>query len=584
MLTKIIFELHKMDLYLLSKISKKCTPTYIKNVWKNREPIPKEIDNFLKTEYFKNMTEESIKTYLDIVFKKTPCGHCLAHYNFSLVSCLMGHKNISDDISDYMLSHILPDIYRYESSGEQIKIIIDILNKNNNISDKNIETLILYAIGDNKFEKKIPKGKISFCAKLLSLLKSKSPNCATKFFEEYDIKNNNYLESIVNLHQFKKIKRVINTIDFFNKGGVLDESLLLKLINIIDFKLRKYEAYRFIDILNLINKLEELNMAKENVMRILLTKLLNQILDYLEGKDDNMGVYADVSEYDKFMNKIIKYVKGYDNDILELFIINHNSYDEHNDINKKKRCNEIYDILFKEYGYVMTDKYMIRVLNEGDELLFTYLLEHNMLTLKNAMDHAMASHNLSFYIIEQLLMSKHELNMEHLKNLEELDDKLMSILKFAGISFDLNLVTFCFENDILIECDIKKYIDLDDKYLYVLYKYGKNIRKQDLNNNTNKMWQMIRKFATYNKEGIQKYIEDNNIVPNQYCYDMSFKEMNYDVIEWLESEYEFKPTMLTLLHIENLEDRFKIYHTYITKNKYISENYDHLYTLDNLIN
>ncbi|ARF09156.1 hypothetical protein Catovirus_2_105 [Catovirus CTV1] len=260
-----------------------------------------------------------------------------------------------------------------------------------------------------------------------------------------------------------------------------------------------------------------------------------------------------------------------------------------------------YNIIFKIMKLDVTCDLCNRILERGDEKMFEYITRNNIgkftqESLKYAYNGA------SYYIIESLINMKFIPTINDVRNMTRIfKEEILELSYAAGVRIDYDTIISFDDKKIT---DLSKYgLNYGEELYFALYKeYGVCATKYckapkkicDIAENmTSKMNKRMLKFrydfSKRSLEELKSLIKETNLIPDQYCYDYSFDNCE-DVRLWLEKEYKFKPTVLTLIKMqendkirhlakEYLYDK-ELYRSNINE-IYMSKIYDHNYAILN---
>lgn len=593
-----------MDILIsLNKIPATKLYDYYVNDNKNGE-LKKMVEKLAKTEFFNNMDEKNTEKYLDFALKKLRKGIYLIYkkkYTF-LIDVLVKKNNLSINSVNRILSVICCRLYVQAKDWRQ-NLLVTLLNYNYNLDFDKISLIVRsynYLDVTNLITTKTKSNFVIECIYIdddtLNYHSEKSENIFTK----YNVKNNMdhiyYLLDYFEKYPPLTLKTIIILLKVSIKYGIFNEIIYYKVFDIIFTWGDINKLYR--DCINILDYLFFHNLINENMIKNIVYKLLEKInkleLEY------NLNKYFTSNSKHQLL-RLIKPYKNWNNKVIKLFISytfingkNEDSEDEFTDILDHKNNFDftdnyiLYRTLLKDLEFSITEEYMKEILKYGDELFFKYLTENSLFTLKEPFKYAFES--CSYYILEQLVLMKHLIKLEDLKNIiDSIDDTIINLLNASGFVIDLNFIKFCFENNLAIEFDVTKYIELDEKYYYLCYKHGiKDKKLRIFNKKITDYEKKMSNFFKLNLEELKMFIKENNIIPNQYCYDLAYIYSNCDdndIVKWLEKEYNFKPTILTLINIPDIVERFKLYNKYfLNSENSMTYDFDNLYTFKNFIN
>ena len=208
-----------------------------------------------------------------------------------------------------------------------------------------------------------------------------------------------------------------------------------------------------------------------------------------------------------------------------------------------------------------------------DELMFDMLTDRCMLT-KQCLYNACTSG--SSYIVKTIAKMKPEfITKECLKYLDESNKvdnpKICDVLIDSGCDMSHDIIEYMLSKGVTIN-NIEKFGVKYDKKLYelchkydeFLYQYMTEFKKnKDLEMD---LREMIKGYTDKNHEAMT-YIVVNGITPDYMMYDDAVKQGKTILVNFLESNYGFKPNMETMIRIDNFKRRVNYYNRFIEQNK-----------------
>ena len=256
-----------------------------------------------------------------------------------------------------------------------------------------------------------------------------------------------------------------------------------------------------------------------------------------------------------------------------------NIIEPHIIINGNNKFEQIYDIFFVQQGYKPDSEICDTICLKNDLLMLKYLISKNLfLTTEKSLINACRAG--SYEMIEELVNMKCIPTIECSKNINSSGyyTKILDFLILAGLPVSTELVLEAYRKNKIILNNLYG-LEYDDELYYAFYsEYGFAETPSYFNKMDKKKITMRNYFKQPNSlDAVKKYIEDENIVPDQYCYDASFT--NYpEVRKWLEDTWNFKPNYLTFILCSDKNIRKIIVEEYIKINKFDKmENYKDLY-------
>lgn len=230
--------------------------------------------------------------------------------------------------------------------------------------------------------------------------------------------------------------------------------------------------------------------------------------------------------------------------------------------------NETLSILFEKMKIIPDENFCNMVLENHDEELFKYLLDRNLLIISNK-SLAYAYRGCSYYIVSTFIDMKYVPTIDDLRELKKNNKEIINLSLMMGIKINYNLISEFIPKKIYFDKLNNHNLEYGEELYFECYKitglcvskYCKPL-KNDINNNFSDMYEYyisqmnnnIVKFRYDFKikkiEDLKKIISNNKLIPDQYCYDYSFDNENWEhIVEWLEKDFNLKPTTFTFIRL-----------------------------------
>lgn len=260
-----------------------------------------------------------------------------------------------------------------------------------------------------------------------------------------------------------------------------------------------------------------------------------------------------------------------DEDEDDAFILDEDKDDEeiikkNNEVCIDTEMTEIYTILFEKMKIVPDEDLCNQVIEKHDEEFFKYLLSKNLLKVSNK-SLKYAYKNSSYYMISNLINMKYMPTLDDFKELECQDEKIIKLSLMMGIKIDYNLIAHFILKDIYFK-NLENYnLTYGEELYFECFKTtGLCVTKycKPLKNECNRVSEIyISKmnpdivkfrydFKVKNLDELKNMIMEKKLVVDQYCYDYSFENENWEsIVEWLEKDFKLKPTILTIVRLKS---------------------------------
>jgi hypothetical protein len=241
--------------------------------------------------------------------------------------------------------------------------------------------------------------------------------------------------------------------------------------------------------------------------------------------------------------------------------------------------------LIQQYNYLSKELYDQEICDEicriGDECYFKFLVNNQLFkTSNNSLKYGCLSGSL--LIIDDLLNMKVLPDTECLYYLNKnMSTKILPMLITYGLPLNHTTIYVLYSLDMLLISDLEKYdIKADDKLYLEFHKQGKSNFKKAYKILFNNPLTIFREsFATDSIDDIIYELKEHNMKLDQFCYDIA-RESNPVLADWLETEYNMKPTPITFIRISDSLIKNKLYIKYfkdIFNSKHDTDDINKLY-------
>ncbi len=249
--------------------------------------------------------------------------------------------------------------------------------------------------------------------------------------------------------------------------------------------------------------------------------------------------------------------------------------------NSQDNLDSLYDIFFIKLDYKPDEQFCDLICKKKNEKLMKYLISKNLfLTTINSINYACITP--SQYIIEQLINMKCVPTMECFKFLPSvLQPDIMDLLFIGGLPFSVDVLAECYKKSKHVFKDLHG-LKCDDSMYYAFYNnFGYCESYPYFDNKCDKII-LRNNFCDATVNELEQFINEKNILPDQFCYDISIFNNNRSAKLWLEETYGFKPTYLTLILSNDKVIRTEIVENYLKVKKFNDiPDYKKLYVQDN---
>ncbi|AYV80425.1 MAG: hypothetical protein Harvfovirus1_50 [Harvfovirus sp.] len=258
----------------------------------------------------------------------------------------------------------------------------------------------------------------------------------------------------------------------------------------------------------------------------------------------------------------------------------------------------IYDIFFVREGLIPSQDFCDKIAGKESRKLYDYLVSKNLLVHGNkAMEVACMNANVS--LIKELINQKFKMNEKCFGLLVDAGgqnvtfEMLDYFVNFGGLTMTYDIVEILFVHGLFVD-NLEKYnLKYDDNIYYMFYCNAVEIDKGSKGKKKKKdgvyaayvakmmcdprnalLIEFREMFSNdeINIEEIKKYMELHSLVPDQYCYEKILLvgatciiDTISEIINWLEHDYGFKPTIIVLKLCE--ENCFKLFKRYFVGDK-----------------
>ncbi|AYV84311.1 MAG: hypothetical protein Hyperionvirus22_12 [Hyperionvirus sp.] len=386
---------------------------------------------------------------------------------------------------------------------------------------------------------------------------------------------------------FKKDAGVVSMDDFYivcEIGGMDDVKKILNDCELVPDVMCLYKGWlnERVKCEDLYQCLVENGLGKGSVLttRLLeLGKIMGEsdydVIDVVIGKGgvlclDDLRIIYEIMR----LSDVVKYSRiavghGVEMEVDLLLLFEHEAYYDN--------LVELYDLFFVELKLIPDNDFCNRVLEIDCVDLYDYLVEKGLFVYGEvSLEKACVGGNV--YLVKTLVNMKYRMSDKDFNNLfdsggwkvgESLEN-LEFYVNFGGLKVTYKIVEKLFVNKIFLE-NLDGYgLRYDDNIYFLYYRYDK-YRESDLKLKENGLF---KKYYVKMVESIGDLIEFRNVfdkfnvslgeikesmvkfgrVPDQYCYEYALRHSRNrknGIIDWLEGEYGFKPTIMVLKYFEN---------------------------------
>lgn len=374
---------------------------------------------------------------------------------------------------------------------------------------------------------------------------------------------------IADIEDFQMVCKNGNVDDiknFFNKYQIIpDDGCLVSILENFRINIGWEELYyylveigmkfeignKFIDIMKTFNKYDFLDLMIKDGVKLSIEdlKILFDLMDF-----KNIIKYTRIALENKVELK------------LDLLLSCKNNNDDYESLL------ELFDLFFVEFKMVPTQDFCDKILGSDFVDLYEYLLKNNIFIHgQKALEEACSKGN--FNIVKDLINRKYQMDSKCFRLLLDnysSPDSVLEFLNFSlnegGLKMTYSIIEKLFVRSIVLD-NLNDYnLKYDDNIYFLFYSNAISLEKIKKKNyyykyyvnmiEDKKMKSLIEfreKFCDYpvDCDEIKKYMLKNNLVPDQYCYENSllrFIERDA-IVDWLEKDYGFKPTIMLLKRI-----------------------------------
>lgn len=241
---------------------------------------------------------------------------------------------------------------------------------------------------------------------------------------------------------------------------------------------------------------------------------------------------------------------------------------------------KLINLFVKDFGFKIDGNFCNLVCMRGGEATFKYLIENNMFIMDSKALYYACKHG-SEVMINALINMKAVPTIDSIRDIAyTINHDLVGLLFTAGLPATYEVVDMLISRRVYLQ-NLESY-DLNDydRLFFIWHKYYdfKNTTIYDKHPNLTKYRDDFMKIK---KHAIQKTY-GTEFTPDMYCYDNALAIGYECTIEWLEKEYNFKPTIISINRCTYFERRQRIYNKYkdvlITDPKEIESVYLKKYT------
>ncbi|ARF09155.1 hypothetical protein Catovirus_2_104 [Catovirus CTV1] len=247
---------------------------------------------------------------------------------------------------------------------------------------------------------------------------------------------------------------------------------------------------------------------------------------------------------------------------------------------KDNSITKLYDIFFDTLNYNCSELFCDNICLQGNKMLFDYVVSKKKFKItNNSLTYACFSYNVP--LIEELINMKCVANINCIKKIPKIEKKVMDLLLLSGLSINAELLVECYKKNYTFD-DIRGLSYNEELYFAFYDALGLRKNVPYFNKMNAVIINFRNMFDSCDIEHIKAYMEKENIIPDQYCYDSAFLFKNNKVVEWLEKDYKMKPTYLTFILSYNYAERKCIFDDYIKTNNFEARlDYKDLYVKKN---